>query len=198
MDDGFFDLGGDSIIAIQLVSRARQDGLAITPREVFQHQTVEELAAAARPVDEDGQVEAEPPGSGIGQVPATPIMHWFRELDGPVTDYSQRMLLRVPPNLDIAKLTEALRTVLDHHDMLRLRVNTSRGGGDEFEVAERGTVDAAPLVRRVDVAGRDGGGAAGGARAARAPRATASTRPPGRWCGSCGSTRARSVRAGCS
>ncbi|MFD0905913.1 condensation domain-containing protein, partial [Actinomadura sediminis] len=117
----------------------------------FQHQTVEELAAVARPVGEDERVEAEPPGAGIGQVPATPIMHWFRELDGPVAGYSQRMLLQVPPSLDTARLTEALRAVIDHHDMLRLRVH-----GAEFEVAERGTVDAAPLVRRVDVAGRDG------------------------------------------
>ncbi|MFD0906181.1 phosphopantetheine-binding protein, partial [Actinomadura sediminis] len=66
VDDGFFDLGGDSIIAIQLVSRARQNGLVISPREVFQHQTVEELAAVARPVGEDERVEAEPPGAGIG------------------------------------------------------------------------------------------------------------------------------------
>ncbi|MFV2216805.1 condensation domain-containing protein, partial [Actinomadura sp. LOL_016] len=130
---------------------ARQDGLVISPREVFQHQTVEELAAAARPVGEDEQIETEPPGAGIGQVPATPIMHWFRELDGPVADYSQRMLLQVPPSLGVEKLTGALRTVIDHHDMLRLRVH-----GGEFEVAEPGTVDAAPLVRRVDVTGRDG------------------------------------------
>ncbi|MDT0470320.1 phosphopantetheine-binding protein, partial [Streptomyces gibsoniae] len=42
IDDSFFDLGGDSIVSIQLVSRAREAGLAITPREVFQHQTVAE------------------------------------------------------------------------------------------------------------------------------------------------------------
>ncbi|WP_375026794.1 amino acid adenylation domain-containing protein [Actinomadura sp. GTD37] len=152
IDDGFFDLGGDSIIAIQLVSRARQSGLVITPREVFQHQTVEELAAAARPVGEGERVEAEAPGAGIGRVPATPIMRWYRELAGPVAGYSQRMLLQVPPDLGVGALTGALQTVLDHHDMLRLRAD-----GDEFEVGEPGTVDAAPLVRRVDVAGLDAG-----------------------------------------
>ena len=47
IEDNFFALGGDSIISIQLVSRARQAGLAITPRAVFQHQTVEALAGAA-------------------------------------------------------------------------------------------------------------------------------------------------------
>ncbi|MFA1551824.1 condensation domain-containing protein, partial [Actinomadura chokoriensis] len=139
-----------SIIAIQLVSRARQSGLVITPRDVFQHQTVEELAATAQPVGEGERVEAEPPGAGIGRVPATPIMRWFQDLSGPVDGYSQRMLLQVPPGLGVGDLTRALQTVLDHHDMLRLRVD-----GDEFEVAEPGTVDAAPLVRRVDVAGLD-------------------------------------------
>ncbi|MGI8332311.1 amino acid adenylation domain-containing protein [Actinomadura scrupuli] len=154
-DDGFFDLGGDSIIAIQLVSRARQSGLVITPREVFQHQTVEELAAVARAAGETGTAETEPPGTGTGPVPATPIMHWFQRLDGPVDDYSQRLLLRVPPGLDTAHLTAALQAVLDHHDLLRLRLHRTAGTW-EYEVTAPGTVDAAPLVGRVDVAGLDG------------------------------------------
>ncbi|MCQ0010489.1 non-ribosomal peptide synthetase [Actinomadura madurae] len=150
VDDGFFDLGGDSIIAIQLVSRARQAGLVITPRDVFQHQTVEELAATATPVGEGERIETEPPGAGIGRIPATPIMRWFQDLHGPVAGYSQRVLLQVPPDLGTGRLTAALQTLLDHHDMLRLRVD-----GTDFEVTEPGTVDAAPLVRRVDVAGLD-------------------------------------------
>ncbi|WP_433337020.1 amino acid adenylation domain-containing protein [Spirillospora sp. CA-294931] len=147
-DDGFFDLGGDSIIAIQLVSRTRQSGLVITPRDVFQHQTVQELAAIARPVED--QIATEPPGTGIGPVPATPIMRWFQELDGPTHDYSQRMMLRVPPGLGADRLTAAFQRVIDHHDLLRLRRD-----GDAFEVAEPGTVDAPALVRRVDVADGD-------------------------------------------
>jgi amino acid adenylation domain-containing protein len=47
IDDSFFDLGGDSIISIQLASRARKAGLVITPRDVFTHKTVASLAAAA-------------------------------------------------------------------------------------------------------------------------------------------------------
>ncbi|MER5772659.1 amino acid adenylation domain-containing protein, partial [Streptomyces sp. NPDC001985] len=50
VDDGFFDLGGDSILSIQLVSRAREAGLVITPREVFQCQSVAGLAGVARGV----------------------------------------------------------------------------------------------------------------------------------------------------
>ena len=44
IDDNFFALGGDSIMSIQLVSRARKAGLLITPRAVFQHQSVAALA----------------------------------------------------------------------------------------------------------------------------------------------------------
>ncbi|GAA4058582.1 amino acid adenylation domain-containing protein [Actinomadura miaoliensis] len=150
VDDGFFDLGGDSIIAIQLVSRARQAGLVISPREVFQHQTVEELAAIAKPLADGGATETEPPGTGLGVVPATPIMRWFQELTGPTDDYSQRTLLQVPPGLAVDALVGALQKVLDHHDMLRLRVDRAEPHW-EFEVAEPGTVDAAALVRRVDV-----------------------------------------------
>jgi aryl carrier-like protein len=47
LDDNFFELGGDSIISIQVVSRARQAGIRISPRDLFQHQTVRSLALVA-------------------------------------------------------------------------------------------------------------------------------------------------------
>ncbi|MER5772376.1 phosphopantetheine-binding protein, partial [Streptomyces sp. NPDC001985] len=50
VDDGFFDLGGDSIVALRLVSRAREEGLEFTRREVFQCQSVAGLAGVARGV----------------------------------------------------------------------------------------------------------------------------------------------------
>ncbi|WP_217711489.1 non-ribosomal peptide synthetase [Actinomadura sp. NAK00032] len=154
IDDGFFDLGGDSIIAIQLVSRARQSGLVITPRDVFQHQTVEELAATARPAAEGEEVEAEAPGTGVGPVPVTPIVAWLRERVGGDTaligGFHQSTLLRTPPDLGAERLTAALQTLLDHHDMLRLRLD-----GWQPVVRPPGSCDAAALVTRVDVAGMD-------------------------------------------
>ncbi|TYK45817.1 non-ribosomal peptide synthetase [Actinomadura decatromicini] len=158
VDDGFFDLGGDSIIAIQLVSRARQSGLVITPRDVFQHQTVEELAATAKPIGEANTIEPESPGAGIGPVPVTPIVAWLRDRTGGdaslIRGFHQAMLLRTPPDLGVEKLTAALQTVLDHHDMLRLRLDVD---ADDWRpvVRPRGSSDAAGLVTRVDVAGLD-------------------------------------------
>ncbi|MEW2355928.1 amino acid adenylation domain-containing protein [Spirillospora sp. NPDC029432] len=165
IDDGFFDLGGDSIIAIQLVSRARQAGLVISPREVFQHQTVEGLAAIARPAGEDEAVEIEPPGTAVGPVPVTPIVAWLRERVGGdvslIKGFHQSMLLRTPPDLGTDRLADALQTLLDHHDALRLRLDVpggdDGGGGERWEpvVQEPGTVDARELVTRIDAAGLD-------------------------------------------
>ncbi|XVQ08590.1 amino acid adenylation domain-containing protein [Spirillospora sp. CA-255316] len=163
VDDGFFDLGGDSIIAIQLVSRARQSGLVITPREVFQHQSVERLAAIARTTGDDtGEtIEAEPPGTAVGPVPVTPIVAWLRERVGGdaslISGFHQSMLLRTPAGLggdDLERLTGALQILLDHHDALRLRLDVD---GDRWQpvVRPHGTVTAADLVTRVDVGGLD-------------------------------------------
>ncbi|GAB2834987.1 hypothetical protein GCM10022221_37400 [Actinocorallia aurea] len=143
-DDAFFDLGGDSIVAIQLVARARQAGLVVTAREVFQLRTVAALAAAARPAGAGDAVEPEEPGAGLGAVPPTPITAWLLERGGDITSFQQSVLLRVPPGLDEARLVHALRAVLDHHDMLRARLEDGR-----LVVAPPGAVDAAPLVRRV-------------------------------------------------
>ena len=57
--DNFFELGGDSIISLQLVGRARQAGLLIEPRDVFRHQTLQDLARVARSEDKAEIVAAE-------------------------------------------------------------------------------------------------------------------------------------------
>ena len=105
IDDNFFELGGDSIVSIQLVSRARRAGLSITPRAVFQHQTVAGLAAVAglvaEPVSAAGRGWLGRAGlRACGRpLPATPIMRWLKERGGPLGRFSQAMLLRVPAGL---------------------------------------------------------------------------------------------------
>ncbi|MFD3939575.1 amino acid adenylation domain-containing protein, partial [Streptomyces sp. NPDC058611] len=82
IDDNFFDLGGDSIMSIQLVSRARAARLSITPRNIFQHSSVAELAGVARPlVDGVGVVGGD---VGVGGVVPTPVVRWLLERGGPV------------------------------------------------------------------------------------------------------------------
>src|SRR5438045_8776168 len=76
IDDNFFELGGDSIVSIQLVSRARKAGLVITPRAVFQHQTVAALAAVATRLEETGSPVVDVAAGGLV---AKPLMRWLQE-----------------------------------------------------------------------------------------------------------------------
>ena len=80
VDDSFFELGGDSILSMQVVARARAAGVLCRPRDVFVEQTVARLARVAGVADGEGSEVDE----GIGQVPATPIMCWLAGVAGPV------------------------------------------------------------------------------------------------------------------
>src|SRR6266536_4550728 len=74
IEDNFFALGGDSIVSIQLVSRARKAGLVITPRAVFEHQTVAGLAGVATLIEAAAPAL---PDIATGGGVATPIMRWL-------------------------------------------------------------------------------------------------------------------------
>ncbi|MFE9450308.1 amino acid adenylation domain-containing protein [Streptomyces sp. NPDC006739] len=141
VDDGFFDLGGDSITSIHLVSRALAAGLRLTPRDVFEQRTVAALAAVAadRPATGPGTRQDSP----IGPLPLTPALHRLRERGGPVGAFSQSVLLVTPVDADERRLTAALQAVLDHHDVLRMRLAPD---GRTADIAPPGTVDAATVL----------------------------------------------------
>ncbi|MCX5340138.1 non-ribosomal peptide synthetase [Streptomyces atratus] len=145
VDDNFFAVGGDSIVSIQLVARARQAGLLITPRDVFQYQSVAALAPAAR----DVAAARTPADDGVGAVPVTPIMAWLRERGGSYAGFNQSLLLRVPPAPDRAGLVRAVQAVLDRHDMLRAVLSRSDDGRWTLETRPVGAVRAEECVRRV-------------------------------------------------
>ncbi|MFC6065411.1 non-ribosomal peptide synthetase [Streptomyces ochraceiscleroticus] len=151
VDEPFFELGGDSILAIQLVSRARSAGLLLTARDVFTHQSVAALATVAASVAPTTGTERQ---DGTGSLPATPIMHWLRELDGPWEGFNQSMVVQVPRGADPARLAAAVQAVLDHHDVLRMRAVPAADGW-ELTVPPRGAVSAGAVLHRVDAAGLD-------------------------------------------
>ncbi|WP_119742341.1 non-ribosomal peptide synthetase [Pseudomonas sp. Larv2_ips] len=117
LDDNFFELGGDSILSIQVVSRARQAGIHFSPRDLFQHQTVQTLAAVATRSE---RVSAEQ-GVLTGSSGLTPIQHWFFDTAMPNRQHwNQALLLKPLQLLDPHRLEQALLAVLEHHDALRL------------------------------------------------------------------------------
>ncbi|UPJ46488.1 non-ribosomal peptide synthase/polyketide synthase [Bradyrhizobium sp. 200] len=124
--DNFFELGGDSIISLQMVSRARRAGYLIEPRDVFQYQTLEALALAARAEQQD-RARADQ-GLVSGLHPLLPIQTRFFAEDVSERDHwNQAVLLRPKDRLDWQTTERAISAVLDHHDALRLRFE-ERGG----------------------------------------------------------------------
>ena len=151
----FFELGGDSISSMQLVAKARKAGLLITPRDVFQHQSVEALAAVAGVVQANGATPGADSG-GVGRLPLSPIMHWLLGRGGSIGRFSQSMLLEVPAQLGEEQLIATFQALLDHHDALRLRlVHLSDSAQWSLEVASPGTIMASACVRRVKVSALD-------------------------------------------
>ncbi|GDY58164.1 hypothetical protein SVIO_087870 [Streptomyces violaceusniger] len=147
-EDGFYDLGGDSISTIQLVSRARAAGLVITPADVFAHKTVARLAHTATPATDAARDQAA--DVPVGEVTPTPIMEWLREQGGPVDGFCQAMLMTTPAGAGTPQLADVLRALTDHHDALRLRLADRPDGAWSPEVATVGTVRAAQRVRRIE------------------------------------------------
>ena len=124
LDDNFFALGGDSIIAIQVVSRARQAGLQLSPRDLFQHQSVRGLAQVAQPLTAT-PVEQAP---AHGEAELAPVQHWFFEQAIPERQHwNQSLLLQARQPLDGERLERALLRLLAHHDALRLRFREENG-----------------------------------------------------------------------
>ncbi|MDF2583198.1 MAG: non-ribosomal peptide synthetase, partial [Mycobacterium sp.] len=140
VDDSFFELGGDSIMSMQAVARARAAGLTCRPRDIFVEQTVARLALVVGVADGEAVADA-----GVGPVVATPIMRWLGEVDGPTAEFNQTVVLQAPSGVtgdDVAVLLQAL---LDRHAMLRLHAD-----GDGLRVPEPGAVDAASCLHLVD------------------------------------------------
>jgi amino acid adenylation domain-containing protein/non-ribosomal peptide synthase protein (TIGR01720 family) len=153
--DNFFEVGGDSILAIQVVARAQEAGLRLTPYDLFAHPTVASLAevvAAGQTVDaEQGDV--------TGPVPLTPTQRWFctANLAEP-RHWNTSVLLDLAADAEPDVLREAVEQVLGHHDGLRQRFLLAgartrvriapRGDGTPFAVHDLSGVESAYQDRR--------------------------------------------------
>ncbi|MDH6193927.1 amino acid adenylation domain-containing protein/non-ribosomal peptide synthase protein (TIGR01720 family) [Mycobacterium frederiksbergense] len=148
VDDSFFDLGGDSISAIQVVWRAHGAGLVGRPRDIFVQQTVARLARVVRMADSTVGVIDE----GVGPVVATPIIQWLHDLEragGSVDEFNQTVVLQAPAGVTETDVVVALQALLDRHATLRLRVDRDGVGGWSLTVPEPGSVDARDCVHSV-------------------------------------------------
>ncbi|MGI9291060.1 MAG: amino acid adenylation domain-containing protein [Gammaproteobacteria bacterium] len=132
--DNFFELGGDSILSIRIIARAAQEGLHLTPKQVFTHQTIAGLAEA---VGTGKRIEAEQ-GQVSGEFVLSPIQDWFLNFDSPNPDhFNQSLMLEVGADVTPELLQAALNAVYLQHDALRLRFDKSANGWTQDLNAEQ-------------------------------------------------------------
>ncbi|MET0497199.1 MAG: non-ribosomal peptide synthase/polyketide synthase [Steroidobacteraceae bacterium] len=133
--DNFFELGGDSIVSLQIVARMRQAGWKITARQMFERQTVEQLAQVAVAIEhaiENSDEVLE------GSVPLLPIQAWFFEQEMSARDHwNQSVLLRTREPLSTVPLGRALQALVHHHDALRMRFEREAEGSWQQRYAAR-------------------------------------------------------------
>ena len=150
IEDNFFELGGDSVLAIHIVGKANQAGYKIKPNQLFEHQTIRELAEVA-------SVSGSDPGPAqeiSGELPLTPVQHWFFDLELPDPNhFNQSIMLAVPEGLNVAAFERSLARVVEHHDALRSRYTRNLASWRQHIEAPGETVP----VERIDLLGMEPG-----------------------------------------
>ncbi|MEI8399415.1 MAG: amino acid adenylation domain-containing protein [Alcaligenaceae bacterium] len=128
--DNFFDLGGDSILSIQIVSRLKQSGITLSVKQLFQQQTVAQLAAIASSTP---QIVA-PQETLTGFYPLGPIQHWFFEnFSSSLQHFNQSVYLHLGKQVDTVTLEQTLQRLVEHHDVLRSKFITASKERGEHE-----------------------------------------------------------------
>jgi amino acid adenylation domain-containing protein/non-ribosomal peptide synthase protein (TIGR01720 family) len=148
--DNFFALGGDSILGLQALARAREAGVHLVPRQLFQHQTIADLALVATRAESRVSLDEGPDEADGDDVPLTPIQHWFfeRAADWP-GHFNQSVLLAGGPELPTPGWEAVLDALGAQHDALRLRFSREDG-----EWRQRSTANASRHVcTHVDLTG---------------------------------------------
>ncbi|MGM3188943.1 non-ribosomal peptide synthetase [Musicola paradisiaca] len=128
LDDNLFDLGLDSIMIIQIVSRIRKKGIDLTIEQCFEHQTVGELATHCAIIQSDVQPVRTTPVSAA--FPLTPIQRWYVEQSvDPLAGYNQRFTLHMKTRLPPEKIKQAVIELLTRHPILTLRLQKTDSDG---------------------------------------------------------------------
>jgi non-ribosomal peptide synthase protein (TIGR01720 family) len=145
--ENFFSLGGDSILAIQMMARAGRSGIRLTPRQVFENPTV---AGLARVAGTEPTVRAEQ-GPVTGDAPLAPVQAWLLEQALPSPQHwNMPAMFELRRRVDPAAVSRALEALATHHDALRMRFVRGADGWRQHNAAP--AVDALPL-EQVDLSG---------------------------------------------
>lgn len=150
LDANFFELGGDSLLSLQLVAKVAQRGYGLSVADVLKFQTIRAIAAVTRK-----RTAAVGGATAPATAPLTPIQRWFLS-EHPLADapgYSQSLLLESTTALDLARLADALREVVARHRALATRLHQV---GTAQAHQELGASLAPPTATHCDVSAATG------------------------------------------
>jgi bacitracin synthase 3 len=149
----FFELGGDSIKSIQLVSRIRKSGYSISVQDIFNHTTIKRISAVLKPLEISIAQEAVE-----GPVQLSPVQEWFfsKRLSS-AHHYNQSVMLYFREGISLDDVLSIFSRLQDHHDALRMRyrfngavvVQENGGINNPLSIIERdirGVANAEPLL----------------------------------------------------
>ncbi|WP_346396406.1 amino acid adenylation domain-containing protein [Pseudomonas syringae] len=123
--DNFFELGGDSILSLQIIARAKRQGIKLSPKQLFEKQTIGQLASVAKLIQKKPAAVAE---QISGSLPLLPIQARFFELDIPERQHwNQALMLKPLQTLEASYLQAALTALVEQHDALRLGFTRQSG-----------------------------------------------------------------------
>ncbi|PPK63696.1 amino acid adenylation domain-containing protein [Actinokineospora auranticolor] len=120
LDDSFLDIGGDSIVSLRVVSRARRAGLTLTARDVFEGGTIAGIAARCH------TAESTQDSPAVGDAPLTPLMRSLLQR-GPADTFCQWVQICVPPSTT-TEWHQTLNALLTRHDALRAHLADTKAG----------------------------------------------------------------------
>lgn len=146
----FFDLGGDSLVAISVAMAASHEGLDLTPQDLYDNPTVATLAKALVARFSAGSLARQ--SSGMEPPPIPPNITSFLE-NGLRDAGSWRIpvLLRLRSEVKVEDIRAVLVAVTNHHEALRLQLE-QRGGTWEQKVGEpQESVDIATVALPEDI-----------------------------------------------
>ncbi|WP_028592998.1 non-ribosomal peptide synthetase [Paenibacillus assamensis] len=116
-DAHFFELGGDSIKALQVSSRMQRHGLKMEVRHLFQHPVIRRLSKYVQPIK--AQIDQ---GLVLGPTELTPIQRRLFDLGWEtVQHYNHSVMLLKPDRFDETLLRTVFTLLTTHHDALRMR-----------------------------------------------------------------------------
>jgi len=147
--DNFFDIGGDSMMVMQTVAKAAQKGIAIRSRQMFEHQTIRDLANVVERQNPSAKITH---ASVTGDVPLTPIQRKFFNLTMQNRNHAHIcFFLDFTKSLDVEKFSKALSATIGHHDLLRARYQQDKDRGWSQRIASENEAATVECCHYADI-----------------------------------------------